>query len=93
MPLPPEATDNDGRVDVEAVADRLGLGVVRSTAPDGNQELIALGPATMGGRALSTAEAPELVLPDFDGNPFRLSSLRGTKAVLVAVGALLRLRP
>jgi hypothetical protein len=49
-----------------------------------DDSLAALGPATTSGRALTTAEAPELVLDDFDGNPFRLSSLRGQKAVLVA---------
>jgi hypothetical protein len=37
-----------------------------------------------GGRALTTAVAPELVLPDLDGNPFRLSSLHGRKVLLVA---------
>jgi hypothetical protein len=31
-----------------------------------------------------TAEAPDLVLPDRDGNPFALSSLRGHKVALVA---------
>jgi peroxiredoxin len=33
---------------------------------------------------LTTAVAPELELPDADGNPFRLSSLRGQKVLLVA---------
>jgi len=33
---------------------------------------------------LSTVRAPELELPDLDGNLFRLSSLRGTKVVLVS---------
>jgi len=46
--------------------------------------LWALGPASIGGRALASAEAPEVELPDFDGRPFRLSSLRGQKVVLVA---------
>jgi hypothetical protein len=44
----------------------------------------ALGPPTISGRALVTAEAPELVLDDLDGRPFRLSSLRGQKVLLVA---------
>ena len=45
----------------------------------------ALGPETaVTGRALTTAVAPELELPDADGNPFRLSSLRGQKVLLVA---------
>jgi len=77
--MPAEAVV-DEVVDVEAVADRLGMGLVSDT----ESGLIALGPATTGGRVLVTTEAPDLELPDFDGNPFRLSSLRGTKVVLVA---------
>ena len=46
--------------------------------------LWALGPESFGGRALSSAVAPELVIPDVDGNEFRLSSLRGQKVVLVS---------
>ena len=38
----------------------------------------------MSGRALATAEAAELELPDLDGNVFKLSSLRGKKVLLVA---------
>jgi peroxiredoxin len=36
------------------------------------------------GRALTTAEAPEFTLPDANGLPFTLSSLRGQKVVMVA---------
>jgi hypothetical protein len=50
---------------------------------DAEHGLWALG-AEAGGRALKTAIAPELELPDFRGRPFRLSSLRGTKVLLVA---------
>ena len=35
-------------------------------------------------RALSTAVAPELELPDVDGNPFKLSAFHGRKVLLVA---------
>ena len=31
-----------------------------------------------------TDQPPELVLPDVDGNPFRLSALHGRKVLLVA---------
>jgi hypothetical protein len=65
---------------VSDAADRLGMALVR----DDEIGLWALGPETIGGRALTTAEAPELVLPDIDGNEFRLSSLRGQKVVLVS---------
>ena len=43
----------------------------------------ALGPEA-GGKALATATMPDLALPDLDGREFRLSSLRGTKVLLVA---------
>ena len=65
---------------VEHVADRLGMELLRDDA----KQLWALGPESLSGRALVTAEAPELVLDDIDGNEFRLSSLRGQKVVLVA---------
>lgn len=61
-------------------ADRLGMAIVRNDASG----LTALGPESLNGRALVTAQAPEVVLPDLDGNDFRLSSLRGKKVVLVA---------
>ena len=76
VPLAEGASDP---IDVAAVSERLGMPLVHHDAG-----LAALGPATVGGRALTTAEASDLVLPDFDGNTFRLSSLRGQKVVLVA---------
>ena len=61
-------------------ADRLGMEVVRDDASG----LSAIGPESLNGRALVTANAPEVVLPDLDGNEFCLSSLRGKKVVVVA---------
>ncbi len=76
VPLPA-----DGRLDASVLAARLGMPLVRDDA----HGLVALGPATVGsGHALTTAAAPELELPDKDGNPFRLSSLLGQKVLLVA---------
>ena len=69
-----------GEFDLRTAADRLGMALVH----DEQRDLWALGPESLGGRALVTAEAPDLVLPDMDGNEFRLSSLRGQKVVLVA---------
>ena len=66
--------------DVEATAGRLGMAVVH----DEEAGLWALGPESVADRALTSAEAPELVLPDLSGEPFRLSSLRGRKVLLVA---------
>jgi hypothetical protein len=69
-----------GAFDLVAVADRLGMPLVQ----DDQSALWALGPSSIGGRALTTAQAPDLVLPDLDGRPCALSSLRGQKVVLVA---------
>ena len=74
-----DAAPLEGVVDVRAIAQRLGMPLIEQ-APG----LAALGPASLSGRALVTAEAPELTLPEFDGRPFSLSSLRGQKVVLVA---------
>jgi hypothetical protein len=74
VPLP------GGEFDVATTAERLGMAIV----DDADLGLSAIGPETLGGRALATAQAPQLVLPDLDGNEFRLSSLRGQKVVLVS---------
>ncbi len=76
VPLPPGVRDP---IDLRLLAERLGMPLVH----DERHGVWALGPEA-GGRALTTAEAPELTLPDFDGNPFSLSSLRGQKVLLVA---------
>jgi hypothetical protein len=81
VPLPAGVRAADGRLDVQVLAARLGMPVVVDE-PSG---VIALGPETaITGRALTSARAPELVLPDADGNPFKLSSLLGQKVLLVA---------
>ena len=67
-------------VDARQVANDIGMPLVE--APE--HGLWALGPVSIGSRALATAEAPELTLPDLDGNPFKLSSLRGQKVLLFA---------
>ena len=69
-----------GAFDVGSAVERLGMAVVH----DPNAGIWALGPESFSGRALATAQAPELVLSDLDGNEFQLSSLRGQKVVLVA---------
>ena len=78
VPVPDDAV-RDGRVSVARLAGRLKMPLLRDEA----HELWSLGPES-GGRALTTAEAPELVLPDRHGNAFALSSLRGQKVLLVA---------
>jgi hypothetical protein len=67
-------------VDVTSVALDMGMPLVASE----EHSLWALGPAAIGSRALASAEAPDLKLPDLDGNMFSLSSLRGQKVLLYA---------
>ena len=67
-------------IDVVSVAGDIGMPLV--AAPE--HGLWALGPASIGSRALTSAEAPELRLPDLDGQEFRLSSLKGKKVLLYA---------
>ena len=66
--------------DARMLADRLGMPLVEDAAAG----LWALGPETLAGRALTTATAPDLELPDWQGQPFRLRDLRGQKVLLVA---------
>jgi hypothetical protein len=81
VPLPPAARAGDGRIDVSVVAERLGMPLVT----DRERGVSALGPETaVTGRILTTAVAPELELPDADGNLFKLSSLHGQKVLLIA---------
>jgi hypothetical protein len=65
--------------DVRGLADRLGMSLVHDE-PHG---LWALGPEA-GGRALTSAALPEIVLPDRRGDDFALRSLRGTKVFMIA---------
>jgi hypothetical protein len=73
VPLP-------GGFDLLSTAQRLGMAVVA----DDVVGRWAIGPETLGERALVSAQAPQLELDDIEGNPFRLSSLRGQKVVLVS---------
>jgi hypothetical protein len=71
--------DTGGPLDATVLADRLGMALVH----DEQHGLWALGPES-GGRALLSAELPEITLPDRHGNPFSLSALHGKKVLLVA---------
>src|SRR5947209_4846812 len=70
VPLPPMA---DGQLDLRVFAERLAMPLVHEERGD----LWCLGPEA-GGRALRSAQAPDLTLPDVDGRAFRLASLRGS---------------
>lgn len=65
-------------LDVRVLADRLGMALVHDEA----HGLWALGPES-GGRALLSADLPQITLPDRHGTPFSLSSLRGMKVLIV----------
>jgi hypothetical protein len=74
VPLPRRAFD------VVDTAQRLGMALIHDPA----HGVWALGPESLTGRTLVSAETPEVVLSDLDGNEFRLSSLRGRKVVIVS---------
>ena len=68
------------RVDVAAVAESLGMPLL--AAPE--HGVWALGPESLGGHALATADAPDIELEDLEGNAFSLSQLRGQKILIYA---------
>jgi hypothetical protein len=80
VPLPDDARTSDGRVAIPAVAERLRMPLLH----DESHGVWSLGPASVTGRALATAEAAELSLPDLNGDLVSLESLRGQKVILVA---------
>ncbi len=74
-------TDPSGStVQLDVIAEKMGLPLLHDEA----HGLWALGPESVGARALASAEAPNLTLPDLDGDLFELHSLRGQKVLLVA---------
>lgn len=75
----PIGATTDDTVDVREVAERLGMPVLHDE-PSGTW---CVGPESIG-RALQSVEAPNLVLPDRNGEPFDLRSLRGQKVLLLA---------
>lgn len=77
IPLPDGAREHP---DLEQLSQALRMPLVS----DEERRLWALGPES-GGKALTTARAPELRLPDVrDGREFSLQSLRGKKVLLLA---------
>ncbi len=78
VPLPPDARAGE-QVDLAGFARALGLPLLHDEA----EGLWSLGPES-GGRALASAQAPDLVLPTLSGEPFPLSRLRGKKVLIAA---------
>lgn len=77
--VPLNAGSSDG-FDLTSAAERLGMAVVS----DAEAGVHAVGPESLGGTALVTADSPDIALRDLDGNDIRLSDLRGRKVVLAA---------
>jgi peroxiredoxin len=78
--MPAAAYNADRTLNANELAERLGMPLIRCV--DG--KVWALGPESgVTGRALTSAQAPRLVLPDVHGEPFDLATLRGTKVLLV----------
>ena len=80
VPLADRAMASQSQVDAAAVAEAIGLPVVH----DEEHGLWAVGPESIGSRALLSAEDADFELPDLEGKRFRLSSLRGRKVVVYA---------
>ncbi|MDQ3044487.1 MAG: hypothetical protein M3R06_04970 [Chloroflexota bacterium] len=79
VPLPPTAWKADGSLALGVLAERLGMPLIHDEA----QMLWALGPEA-GGRVLTSARLPPIVLPDLDGQLCDLAMLRGQKVLLLA---------
>jgi len=77
VPLP-AGTISGAKLDAHMLSERLGMPLIH----DAGAKVWCLGPEAMG-RALTTAHAPELVLPDYQGKQFHLSSLRGQKVLII----------
>ena len=76
----PLKVDIDQTLDLATLSKAMGMPLV--SAPEHN--LWALGPESIGSRALTQAQAAPLTLPDVNGKPFDLASLRGKKVVVYA---------
>jgi hypothetical protein len=66
-------------IDLGDVSRALGMPLVEEPRAG----LWALG-LESGDTALASATLPDIELPDLDGRPFRFSSLRGRKAIIIA---------
>ena len=77
VPLP--TMTGTSQVDTRVLAERLSMPLLHDEVHD----VWCLGPEA-GGRVLSSAVLPDIVLPDLEGKPFALRGLRGQKVLLVA---------
>ena len=77
IPVPNAGADT---VNIAELASAMNLPLIEEP----EAKLWALGPDSIGGKALSSAKAPELTLPDHKGKEFKLSSLLGKKVLIYA---------
>ncbi|MGB1422186.1 MAG: peroxiredoxin family protein [Pseudomonadales bacterium] len=78
IPLP---FDHDGQtLPAKALAEAMHLPFVEAPELD----IMAIGPESLGSHSLQTARAPDLSLPDLNGNIHRLSEFLGQKVILYA---------
>ncbi len=81
VPLPAATPmGQDDLVDVAELAQAMRLPLIHEK----EHRVWALGPESIGARALLEAEAADFELPGLDGKLFRLSSLRGQKVLVYA---------
>ena len=82
IPLTSAPTHDHGvdTIDARLVAERLGMALVG----DQSHGIWALGPSTISGRSLTIAAAPDIVLPDLNGDLVRIADLRPMKVVVVS---------
>ncbi len=76
VPLPDGSTES---VDVATFAEKLRMPLLHDEA----HGLWCLGPEA-NAPPLASAEAPDFTLPDWKGSDFSLTSMRGTKVLLLA---------
>ena len=75
----PFASASADAIDLSSVSAALAMPLVEEPRAG----LWALG-SEAGGKALATATLPDIELADVDGRPFRFTSLRGRKALILA---------
>lgn len=67
-------------MDAVSIARDMGLPVATNAA----HQLSAIGPESIGSRALTSASLPDIRLPDLNGNEFSIRSLLGQKIIVYA---------
>jgi hypothetical protein len=76
----PLSTQPGATIDALQLAQDIGLPVAKNE----DHGLLAIGPESVGSRALTSAELPDIRLPDLDGNEFSVRSLVGQKIIIYA---------